>query len=98
MTLAVAKVANLLIEGAHDVATLPEVHSEAAEAGHLLLGCDLWSAMVLMSDMVHTARDSGAPEKVIDYLDGIFKDHITHHAAHVVSNRGPIGEHYCEGN
>ena len=97
MTLAAAKITNVFIEGLHDQIVLPDVHSEATEATHILLGCDLFAAMSLLAMAVHQANIQQAPPAVVKYVDGIFRDHLLHHACSVVTERGPIGEYTCGG-
>lgn len=92
-TLAIAKIASVFQEGLNDTVHMPEVHSEAAEAAHYLLGCTRWSAMLLLADLINDARTNDATDAVLDYLETILQDHLVSHASHVCAHAGPIGDH-----
>lgn len=93
--LAVAKISNVFLEGLNDTLTLPEIKSEAAEAGHHLLGCNVWAAMFLLASILHDAKDG--PPEALEIIDTILRDHLVHYATHVVRQRGPIGTCACDG-
>lgn len=94
--LAIAKITKMFIEGLNDAVTLPEVHSEAEEATHYLLGCSMYMTMFLLMSFKHDVDNDDTPEASKVYIGDLVIDNLTRLATCVVSNRGPIGEHACD--
>jgi len=95
MTLAVAKIVTVFREGLSDHLTLPEIHSEAEEATHFLLGCDQYNAVLMVAGAIHAGRLSGARPRSLEIVQAALTSQLVDIACAVVNAGGPIGEHDC---
>jgi hypothetical protein len=93
---AAQSLARLFREGLRDTMALPEIHTEADEATHALLGCDHYLAMMLLAGMLEDLPED-TPAGVREILDDLFDRQMNRLGVMVVAARGPLGPHACGG-
>jgi hypothetical protein len=82
-------------EGIHDTLHLPEVHSEAEEATHALLGCTHHIAMLMLGNTCVSDPDDPTPPEVLRMLEALLEMQLDARAAQVVLTRRPLGPMLC---
>lgn len=94
---AVGRLFALFREGITNSVAIPDIETEADQAAHHLLGCDNYTALLIVyaaaDDFVD---DDDVPPAVIDIVKTMADRYLRQLADQVVAMRGPIGPNNCD--